>query len=269
MLKYVIMLLLFCTTAFAANQSIQKPTKTIVLQSTNTVYFGEDFNSVSVSKLMNRIQALPMVEDIYLLIDSPGGSVEAGLLLRDFIKGLPVKVHTITMFGASMGFITVQMLDNRYIMESGYLMSHLARGGFRGEIPNQLDSRYNFYLKRLEYIDKQVVKRTNGKYTLDEYRKLINDEYWCNSYDCVADGFADEVVNVTCGSSMVGTKVEDKKVTFMGMEFEVKITTSRCPLIGVLDLQVKSEDSEFENINNVNPEIRNRILEEVKANKLR
>lgn len=185
-------------------------------------------------------------DPIYIVMNTPGGEIEAGLNLIDFLTSIDRKFHTINLFSASMGFHIAQSLNDRYVTKTGTLMSHKARGGFSGEFPGQLDSRYNYYLKRLQHMDEQAVKRTKGKHTLESYRALIENEYWCEGKDCVEQGLADEVGNFVCDSSLTGTKIDKVSFQFFGKMITVSITRAKCPLIvGWLDVKIETEDRVF------------------------
>lgn len=237
MLKLILISLLAIMPAYGKN---------IVLNSQNSVILESAFTMESTSEISQRISELaspnitnilvPMsskeVKDIYLVLVSPGGEIGAGLIMIDLINSIPnIRVHTVTLFAASMGFITAQGLKQRFITPSGTLMSHKARGGFRGEFPGQLDSRYNYYLKRLERLDNAIVARTKGKHTFKSYRALMENEYWCEGQECVNQGFADAVVNVSCDSSLKGRSNKDVTFSFMGMSATVKVSRANCPII--------------------------------------
>jgi len=220
--------------------------KDIILNSQNSLILEKAFDLASTSEVSQKISELaspdltniliPLssskIKDIYLVLVTPGGEVGAGLIMIDYINAiLGVKVHTISLFAASMGFITAQGLNGRYITKSGTYMSHKIRGGFRGEFPGQLDSRYNYYLRRVKRLDENIAKRTNGKHTVKSYNMLMENEYWCEGQDCVDQGFADEVVNVSCDASLKGSEIKTITFSFLGMSATVKLSRSKCPTI--------------------------------------
>lgn len=143
--------------------------KEIVLTKDNSVVLNGAFTGKSVSNLIGEIQKLDAElksgYPIYLFLNTPGGSIQAGLELFEFIKGVNRPIHTITLFAASMGFQTVQHLGKRYVLEYGVLMSHKAYGGFEGEFggeTSQIDSQYGLWLRRLKMMD-QKNRRKNKR----------------------------------------------------------------------------------------------------------
>lgn len=253
--------LLFSSTVFAASV----PTKTVAtpkkattnvttttngvvkvtltkdnMLSINDYFYGQSVSNIS-QKARELDSKLPAKDPLFLVINSGGGSIEAGIELIENLNRLNRPVHTITVFSASMGFQTVQGVNGqRLVQAEGTLMSHKARGGFYGEFPGQLDSRYRHYLTRVINLDKKVVARTKGKHTLQSYHNLIENEYWCDGRECISQGLADNVVNASCDSSLNGTheKLYDSFI-YMGHVIEIVDTYSDCPIITYeLDWQV-------------------------------
>jgi len=216
----------------------------IVLSEKNTLVFNTDFNSRDVAKLSQNARdmdaALPSQEPIFLVMYSPAGSIDAGLELIETLTSLNRPVNTLSIFAASMGFQTVQGLGERLLVANGTLMSHKATGGFSGEFPGQLDSRYSYYLKRIARLDEKVVARSKGKLTLEKYRSLVENEHWCDGEDCVKEGLADRVVKASCDSTLAGTNdVVLAKFMFAGASIQVNAVRSKCPLItGILSASV-------------------------------
>lgn len=215
----------------------------LTLTKDNTILMSDAFSgnstAVVMKKLMDLNEKLKPNTPIYLVLDTPGGSIQAGLELINMASGLGREVHTLTIFAASMGFHTVQGLSKRYILEDGTLMSHKAFGVFFGEFPGQIDSRYTRYLKRINSMNERVVQRTNGQYTLESYGNLIENEYWCDGQSCVDAGFADEVVTASCDSTLAGTRrklfrrqlVRKSPDTLDFHVIEIVDVFSKCPLI--------------------------------------
>lgn len=211
------------------------------LSDRNTVSFASDFNFKSVTKLQSEINekhlALPKTEAINIVIYSPGGSIVAGNSLIQFMNDLDRRFNLICKFCASMAFHTFQGIKDahRFLPSDGVLMTHKARGGFSGSFPGQVDAIYALWLNIIKKMDKQVVSQTNGNHTLKSYRKLYANDYWCNASECIAEGFADQVVPVTCDKSMSGTK--SSIIRFFGKK--IRIYENKCPLIrGIVDYEI-------------------------------
>lgn len=203
--------------------------KTITLESANTVVLRGPVSSKSVGEVMAKMEELRQnlsdSEVIYLVLDTPGGSVFAGLDLIDYMKSLPNKVQTITLFAASMGFQIVQNMDTRYITETGTLMSHRASGGLEGQFDGELESQYKMVKRKIDYMDSIASKRM-GK-TIEEYKAMIKDEYWVSGFDAAEEKAADEKVNLRCGKTLSGSTTQEVQVFIFTLEVEF----SNCPLI--------------------------------------
>lgn len=207
--------------------------KDVILTNSNTIVLNDQVDSASVSQVMQEVQKLDSTiksgEPIYLFLNTPGGSIQDGLELMEYLNSINRPIHTITLFAASMGFQIVQSQGSRLILKNGILMSHEASGGVRGSFSDgnsQLDSRYRLWLARILELDVQTVKRTNGKQTLKSYRESYKNELWLTGTQAVEQGYADEVVTAKCSKEMTGTR--DTKINFMGAD--ILISYSQCPL---------------------------------------
>lgn len=212
--------------------------KVLTLRPDNTLIFNEVVTDESVAKFQLKLNEmsnkLPANQEIILVLYTPGGSVDAGMLMIDSIKAVPQKVKTLTIFAASMGFQFVQNLDERMIIPSGVLMSHRATLGLEGELDGEFDVRLNSIRRQVRYMDQIAANRM--KMPLEEYKNLIRDEYWVHGFESVEDRAADKLILARCGKEMTGTE-EKEFQTFFG---PVKVTFSKCPLI-TAPLSVKFE----------------------------
>jgi ATP-dependent Clp protease, protease subunit len=223
--------------ASASILNIKKPIKKhdadVVLSLNSAAVLRGPVSDASVGVLSKRLRDLDksdLDKPIYLVLYTPGGSIQAGIELEEIIKGLRRPVVTVTIFAASMGFQLAQALDERLIFSGGILMSHKASGGAEGEFgpgnSSQLDNRLGLWKRRMREMDEQTVKRSGGKQTLKSYQDAYENELWLTGSESVAQGYADRVITARCDDSLSGSQKE--KTSIMGLEIE--ITFSSCPL---------------------------------------
>lgn len=184
----------------------------------------EDTASAALDKLLKLSARLKPSDPIYLVLNTPGGSVQAGLQFVDAVQALPQKVHTITIFAASMGFHIAQYLGDRLITPSGTLMSHRMRGGVEGQIPGELNVRANMVLDLADDEDSVAARRMG--LDLAAYRTLIQDEYWVGPRKAIQDHAADRVVLVRCSPELSKGTDELDIMTPFG---NVHVTYPGCP----------------------------------------
>lgn len=215
--------------------------------------YDEDTTGAAIKQAKDLDSRLSSKDPIHLVQESPGGLIDEGLKMQAALNSLNRPVDTITIFAASMGFQTVQALGKRYILKNGTLMSHKAKGGFYGEFPGQLDSRYSYYLKRVTRMNEQAVTRTNGKHTMESYNNLIENEYWCDGQDCIDQGFADQLVEVSCDKSLDGTREKHLKFFFMDAAVVVTLIYDKCPMnTALLDYKVEVDGKDLYSANSDN-----------------
>lgn len=220
----ILFLTMLCVPTFAFS-------KEIVLTKDNTVTLRGPVNSSSVAEVMYQLNELNKKgkdsDPIYLVLLTPGGSVFHGLNLIEYMNSLRRPIHSVAIFAASMGFHILENSKERYITKYGTIMSHRANGGFEGDIPHQVNSRFKHITDLIEKMDDQVISRTKGKYNRKSYTELIRDEYWSVGSNAVNDSFVDAVASVKCDDSL-NDNTEKTFSTFFGT---VNVTFSNCPLI--------------------------------------
>jgi len=205
--------------------------KKIVLTEANSISINQpitsEFVAVKSVEVLKKAAALAKGEELYLVLYTPGGSVIAGNSFIDLIASLPVKVNTITLFAASMGYHIAQSLGTRYITPSGILMSHRgAISGIGGQINGELNSRVAFFTEMTNIMDAIVAKRLNQ--SLAAYQASIVNELWLNSPKALESHNADELAEVSCSKELASkTEVQSMQTLFGSMEVEF----SKCPLI--------------------------------------
>jgi ATP-dependent protease ClpP protease subunit len=226
----------------------------ILLTEANSVVFNQPVTGDYTSKkTLEVLLKSSKTNPLYLVLDTPGGSVTAGLQFIDAIKSLNVKVHTITIFAASMGYQIVQELGTRYITESGTLMSHRgAVSGMSGQIPGELNARISFIQSLLDGMSSRAAKRV--KMSKAAYDAAIVNELWSFGQAAVATKQADQVVRVKCSRELLTKTIEDEVFTPFG---SVKVSFSKCPLItSPIDVKA-SKTVNFEDLQKIKHQILN------------
>lgn len=203
----------------------------VTLSDKNTVILNvpimEDSTRDIQLELLDRSARLNANDSIYLILNSPGGSIADGLKLINTARSLPQKVQTISLFSASMSFVISQALDKRYVTDNSTLMSHKAYlGGVEGTIPGTFTSRVNFILAELLSIDTFISKRAGLSVT--DYRKLTEDELWMDGPTALTSKFADQLVRIRCDKTLNGAG-PTRSINMGFMSF--KATFHKCPLI--------------------------------------
>lgn len=251
MIKLLLTMSLLCSAAFA------KPVE-ILLTEKNTVLFNQAFTGDYVAKkqleIISKNNLIPRREPIYLVLDTPGGSVTAGLNFIDTVRSLKRPVHTITLFAASMGYQVVQELGIRYITPSGTLMSHRgAISGMSGQVPGELNSRLGFIMRILDEMNYRAAHRV--KMSVADYKAAIINELWTSGHHAVATKHADEVAEVKCDKKLAEGTNTQEFITIFG---NLKVVYSNCPLI--------SGPISFEFSREFKPENKLKVMKDFQAN---
>lgn len=166
---------------------------------------------------------------IYLVIDSPGGDIIAGLSFIEFAKTIP-NLSTVSMFSASMASAIVEALPGeRLVTQNGILMFHRAQGGFQGYFENgEVESRLGTAKAIVQFMERNNASRM--KMTIEDYKRLSQSELWLFGDDALSYRSADKTVDVTCTKDLLK---QMNTVNFSGGPFglsSVSFVFSGCPL---------------------------------------
>ena len=133
-------------------------------------------------------------KDINLYINSPGGSVSAGLAIYDTMQYVKSGVSTICMGQASsMGALLLAAGEKgrRYALPNTRIMIHQPMGGFQGQASDiEIQSREIVRLK--ERLNQILAKHTGQP--LDRVTQDSDRDFYMSSEEAVGYGIVDEVV---------------------------------------------------------------------------
>ena len=132
--------------------------------------------------------------EITLYIDSPGGSVTAGLSIYDVMQAVSADIHTVCVgTAASMAAVLFAAGDRREILRHGEVMIHdpLVSGGISGSALTVQDKSDRLMAKRK--VLSGILAEHTGKSVKQIYKVTAKDTYF-GAEEAVAFGLADSIV---------------------------------------------------------------------------
>lgn len=135
--------------------------------------------------------------DILFYINSPGGSVTAGMSIYDTMQYITPQISTIVMGqAASMGSLLAQAgaTGKRYILPNARHMIHQPSGGARG-----MQSDIEIQYKEITFLKKNLIRIYKDHNTADKtYAQLEADmdrDFFMSAEQAVAYGLADKIIS--------------------------------------------------------------------------
>ena len=135
-------------------------------------------------------------KDINLWINSPGGSVTAGMAIYDAMQFVAPDVNTIVMGQAcSMGSLLAQAgaPGKRFILPNARHMIHQPSGGARGQATDMLIQVNEILAMKKSLTEIYVAHNSVDKQYADLYADMERDNFM-SAREAVAYGLADQVI---------------------------------------------------------------------------
>jgi ATP-dependent Clp protease protease subunit len=133
-------------------------------------------------------------KDIYFYINSPGGSVSAGLAIYDTMQFVKPDVSTLCVGqAASMGalLLAAGAKGKRFCLPNSRVMIHQPMGGFQGQASDiEIHAREILFLK--QRLNEILAKHTGQK--VDKVGRDTDRDNFLSADDAVAYGLVDRVL---------------------------------------------------------------------------
>ncbi|MBV8929617.1 MAG: ATP-dependent Clp protease proteolytic subunit [Mycobacteriaceae bacterium] len=133
-------------------------------------------------------------KDIWLYINSPGGSVTAGLAIYDTMNFIQPDVATICMgLGASMGqfLLCAGAAGKRYALPSARIMMHQPSGGFQGQAADiKIQAEQMTYIKQM--LAERIAHHTGQ--SVDQITRDSDRDRWFTAEQAKDYGIIDSVI---------------------------------------------------------------------------
>ncbi|MDW3179640.1 MAG: ATP-dependent Clp protease proteolytic subunit [Acidimicrobiia bacterium] len=159
---------------------------------------GEDVNDESANRLVSQLLMLSTDDpdsDISLFINSPGGSVMAGLAVYDTMQLIPNDVATVAVgFAASMGqvLLCAGATGKRFVLPNAQVVMHEGSAGVGGSASDVEIQAANLIatLDRL-----RGIIATHTGHSLAEVIDDVGRDRWFDAEQALEYGFVDHVVS--------------------------------------------------------------------------
>ncbi|QTQ08793.1 ATP-dependent Clp endopeptidase proteolytic subunit ClpP [Macrococcoides canis] len=140
------------------------------------------------------LQAQDAEKDIYLYINSPGGSVTAGMAIYDTMQHIKPDVQTICIgMAASMGsfLLAAGAKGKRFALPNAEVMIHQPLGGAQGQA-TEIEIAARHILKTREKLNKILSERTGQP--IEKIEKDTDRDNFLSADEAKAYGLIDEVM---------------------------------------------------------------------------
>ena len=161
------------------------------------IFLGEEVNDASASIVVAQLLFLEAEDpdkDIHLYINSPGGSVTAGMAIYDTMQYIKCDVSTICIgMAASMGAFLLAggAKGKRLALPNAEIMIHQPSGGSQGQA-TEIEIAAKHILKTKEKLNKILAENT-GK-DLEQVTADTERDNWLSAEEAVAYGLIDKIV---------------------------------------------------------------------------
>lgn len=169
-------------------------------------------------------------EEMFIYIDSPGGSVGAMFKIIDVMDVSDVKFTCIARNAYSAAHAILQVCDTRLMTSNGFLMAHQAKIALKGNL-HSIRRILNMLISRITVLDKRIAKRSGMPYA--RYDRLIAKDLWMSSRYAKKINHVDTILdNLSCTKELAKKKI--KITLYSSSVFGVTAVDrqiSACPLI--------------------------------------
>lgn len=162
------------------------------------IFLGTDVNSHTANLIIAQMLFLDNEDskkDIYLYINSPGGSVYDGMAIYDTMQFVKADVQTVGIgLQASMGafLLSSGKKGKRFILPHSKVMIHQPSSGTRGKVSDmEIDLKESI---RVRHQLNEILARNTGQ-KVSRIEKDVDRDYWMTADEAKEYGLVDAIIN--------------------------------------------------------------------------
>ena len=161
------------------------------------IFLGDEVNDVTASLIVAQLLFLEAEDpdkDISLYINSPGGSITAGMAIYDTMQFIKPDVSTICIgMAASMGsfLLAAGAKGKRFALPNSEIMIHQPLGGARGQATDVIIHAERL-VKTKKHLNQILSERTGQP--LEKIEKDVERDYFMSAEEAKAYGLIDDIL---------------------------------------------------------------------------
>ncbi len=162
------------------------------------IFIGDEVNPHTANLIVAQLLFLDNENsnrDIYLYINSPGGSVYDALAIYDTMKFVKSDIQTVgigVQASAAAFLLSSGTKGKRFLLPHATVMIHQPSSGTRGKVTDQeIDLKEALRMKKL--MEEIMAKNTGQK--LDKIHKDMERDFWLTAEDAKKYGLVDKIIN--------------------------------------------------------------------------
>jgi len=162
-----------------------------------TVFLGSEVRDQNANAICAQLLLLSAEDpeaDIFLYINSPGGSVDSGMAIYDTMNYIPNDVATVGMgLAASMGqfLLCAGTKGKRYALPHSRIMMHQPSGGMGGSASDiKIQAQQSLHIKKV-LLD--LIAQHTGQ-TTEQIEQDADRDRWFTAPEALEYGFIDKVI---------------------------------------------------------------------------
>lgn len=161
------------------------------------IFLGEEVSDISANLVVAQLLFLESedaTKDIHLYINSPGGSVVAGMAIYDTMQYIKCDVSTICLgMAASMGSFLLAggTKGKRYALPNAEIMIHQPSGGARGQA-TEIQIAAEHILKTRHKLNQILAENTNQPIEIIE--RDTERDFYMSAEEALKYGIIDKVI---------------------------------------------------------------------------
>lgn len=161
------------------------------------IFLGSDVNDATANLVVAQLlflQAEDSKKDIFLYINSPGGTVYDALAIYDTMEYVSNDIQTVgigVQASAAAFLLSSGAKGKRFLLPNASVMIHQPSSGTRGKVTDmEIDLKESLRIKRR--LTEIMAKNTGKK--AEKIRGDMERDYWMTADEAKAYGLVDEVI---------------------------------------------------------------------------